>query len=288
MLTGGASPAANGRGLHRAAVLGHPVDHSLSPVLHRAAYRELGLRDWTYERYDVTADRLVDFVTALDDSWRGLSLTMPLKEPAFQVATQVGELADAVGAINTLVRTDAGWAGENTDVHGLIAALGEVGAHDLADLPPTVVVGSGATARSALAAIHRLGGREVVLMVRDEPRTLTVAQARRWGLELSVRPIGQWPDRLGVVVSTVPPAATAEAARRLPDGGSALVEVVYGEGPTALMAAAAHRGWAVVPGTAMLLHQGAEQVRLMTGRPAPVEAMRSALVAELAARSSHP
>ncbi len=116
MLTGGASPAANGRGLHRAAVLGHPVDHSLSPVLHRAAYRELGLRDWTYERYDVTADRLVGFVTALDDSWRGLSLTMPLKEPAFQVATQVGELADAVGAINTLVRTDAGWAGENTDV----------------------------------------------------------------------------------------------------------------------------------------------------------------------------
>ena len=128
-------PAANGRGLHRAAVLGHPVDHSLSPVLHRAAYRGSGLRDWTYERYDVTADRLVGFVTALDDSWRGLSLTMPLKEPAFQVATQVGELADAVGAINTLVRTDAGWAGENTDVHGLIAALGEVGAHDLADLP---------------------------------------------------------------------------------------------------------------------------------------------------------
>lgn len=255
-------------------------------MLHRAAYRALGLWDWTYDRYDVTADRLVDVVAALDDSWRGLSLTMPLKEKAFQVATRVGELAQVVGAINTLIRTDTGWTGENTDVHGLVAALAEAGVTELADLPPTVVVGSGATARSALAAIHRLGGREVVLMVRDEPRAQTVAQARDWGLQWSSLPIGAWPERLGVVVSTVPPQATVEAAGRLPDGGAALVEVVYGEGRTPLLAAAADRGWSVVAGTEMLLHQGAEQVRLMTGRAAPLEAMRAALADELTARAS--
>ena len=168
------------------------VDHSLAGAA-RAAYRELGLRDWTYERYDVTADRLCHFCdrTGRPDSWRGLSLTMPLKEPAFQVATQVGEAGrDAVGAINTLVRTDAGWAGENTDVHGLIAALGEVGAHDLADLPHRGGRQRG-HARSRWRRSTGSAGARSSLMVRDEPRTRTVAQARRWGLELSVRPIGR-------------------------------------------------------------------------------------------------
>lgn len=268
---------------HHAGVLGSPISHSLSPVLHRAAYAALGLDDWDYTPARVEADELADHVARLGAGWAGLSLTMPLKEAAFGVATSVSDLARATGAINTLVRTPDGWHGDNTDVHGVVAALGEAGVGDLDDL---LVVGSGATARSVLAAAVTLGARVVTFMVRDGVRPPTLRQAAEAGVEVHVVPLGAWPDRVDVAVSTVPPAATAAWAGGLPPGGRAVLDVVYGDGPTPLSTAAARRAYAVVPGTAMLLHQGAEQVRLMTGRVPPVEAMRVALEAALAARSS--
>ena len=137
---------------HRAAVCGSPIRHSLSPVLHDAAYRALGLTNWTYGRIHIEAEELAEWVHSLDDSWRGLSLTMPLKEAAFAVAHTVSEVAEAVGAINTLVRDDDGWSGHNTDVYGIVRALAEAG---VTDITHAVVVGSGATARSALAALPK-------------------------------------------------------------------------------------------------------------------------------------
>lgn len=261
----------------RAGVLGSPVAHSLSPVLHRAAYGALGLRRWRYDAARVEADGLAAHLAGLGPQWVGLSLTMPLKEAALALAAEASDLARATGAANTLVRrADGAWAADNTDVHGLVAALGEAG---LTGLDELLVVGSGATARAAVAAAARLGARRVRFMVRADVRPPTREQARTAGLEVAVAAPGEWPDRVEAVVSTVPPAATAAWAGGLPSAPAVLLDAVYGEGDTPLLAAARDRGWAALPGTLMLLHQGARQVELMTGRPAPVEAMRAALAA---------
>lgn len=266
---------------HRAGVLGSPIAHSLSPVLHTAAYRALGLTDWEYHAVDVDEAGFLEHVAALDDSWRGLSLTMPLKELAFAVVADVSAVAAATGAVNTLLRRpDGGWVGDNTDVAGIARGLAESG---VVNAKRAVIVGSGATARSAMAALADLGLRRVDFMVRGDVRERTLAQAVAAGLTTGRLEMGDWPGPVDVVVSTVP-AGAYDAAATLPPGGGALLDVIYGGGTSELALTAASLGYAVVPGTTMLLYQAAEQVRLMTGRTPPVNAMRAALEAALAAR----
>lgn len=269
----------------RCGVWGSPIAHSLSPVLHRAAYAELGLSDWTYDAREVDEAGFAAALAGLDAAWRGLSLTMPLKEVALRAAAEASATALETGAANTLVRKEGGWVGHNTDVHGVVAALREAGC-----VSPTraMVIGSGATARSAVAALARLGVERVVLMVRGRPRPATVAQAQAAGLVVDVTPMGEWHE-VDVLVSTVPPAAVT-GLEQLPSAGSphhprTVLDVVYGQGRTALEAAAVAAGWRVQPGTAMLLHQATEQVRLMTGLAPPVAAMRTALGRALAVRT---
>ena len=260
---------------------GSPIDHSLSPVLHRAAYAALGLDDWAYDRRDVDEDRFPRAFAGLDGTWRGLSLTMPLKEVALAAADEVTPTAAATGAANTLVRDaddPARWTAHNTDVHGITMALREAGCADLSSL---LVVGSGATARSALAAVTSPQAR-VVLMVRDRARPETLAQARAAGLRVEVVAMGDWSAAADVaaVVSTVPPSSVP-ALEALPPATAAwcpaVLDVVYGSGTTPLQRAARERGWRVAEGTDMLLHQATEQVRLMTGLAAPSDAMAAAL-----------
>lgn len=265
---------------HRCAVWGSPIAHSLSPVLHSAAYEALGLEDWSYERREVDEAGFAVAFGGLDDTWRGLSLTMPLKEVALRAADDVDPVAAETGAANTLVRGSSGWSAHNTDVHGIVAALREAGC----PAPSSgLVVGSGATARSAVAALASLGARRVTFAVRAEPRPETVAQARRAGLDVDHVGLGEWPDT-DVVVSTVPPSAVV-GLERLPaaaaGAGRTLLDVVYGDGETPLQAAATRAGWTVVGGLRMLLHQATEQVRLMTGLEAPVAPMDRALAAAL-------
>ena len=147
-----------------------------------------------------------------------------------------------------------------------------------------MVVGSGATARSTVAALEELGCHGVGLVVRGQARPATVAQARAAGMPVDVLPLGRWPAEVDVVVSTVPRAASDLLADGLPPG-RVLLDVVYAGGPGRLEAAARAQGYVVVPGTAMLLHQAVEQVRLMTGLVPPVQAMREALDTALAARA---
>ena len=247
-------------------------------MLHRAAYAFLGLHDWTYERREVDERGFEAALDGLDKAWRGLSLTMPLKEVGLQRAVAASETARATGGANTLVRHDDGWHAHNTDVYGIRAALAEVLPVG-AELTTALIVGSGATARSAVAALAGAGVREVTFMVRGAVRPETAAQAEHTGLTVAVVPWGTWP-RCDVVVSTVPPAAVAGLdAFPFPPraGSSAVLDVVYGSGETALERAAVDRGWCRARGVDMLLHQATEQVRLMTGRSAPVEAMREAL-----------
>nr|WP_254666338.1 shikimate dehydrogenase [Humibacillus sp. DSM 29435] len=267
-----------GPGPRRCAVWGSPIAHSLSPVLHRAAYLALGLPDWTYERREVDERGFEAALDDLDDVWRGLSLTKPLKGVALRRAVVVSDTARETGGANTLVRHDDGWHAHNTDVHGIRAALAEVLPVGV-DLRRALVVGSGATARSAVAALAGAGVREVTFMVRGAVRPETTTQAERTGLTVDVVPWGTWP-RCDVVVSTVPPSAidgldTFPAPARA--GSGAVLDVVYGSGETALERVALSRGWRRARGVDMLLHQATEQVRLMTGRSAPVEAMREAL-----------
>ncbi|HET8987133.1 MAG TPA: shikimate dehydrogenase [Humibacillus sp.] len=271
----------------RCAVWGSPVAHSLSPVLHRAAHVALGLVAWSYDRREVDADGFAAALAALDDTWRGLSLTMPLKEVALRAAVEATDTARDTGAANTLVRIEGGWFADNTDVYGITAALAAVGCDLGSDaLTEVVVIGSGATARSAVNAVaagagDRVASRRVTLMVRDEARPETLAQARATGLEVAVAAMGDWPDA-DLVISTVPPSAalsldtlaTADATRP-----RVLLDVVYGEGPTPLQRGGQHRGWTLARGVDLLLHQATRQVTLMTGQPAPLAAMAEALYA---------
>lgn len=271
----------------RCAVWGSPVAHSLSPVLHRAAYAALGLTTWSYDRREVDAPGFAGALEELDETWRGLSLTMPLKEVALEAAAEATDTARETAAANTLVRVEGGWLADNTDVYGITAALAAVGCDLASDaVAEVVVVGSGATARSAVAAVAAAAGeavasRRVTLMVRDEARPETLAHARATGLDVAVAPLGAWPDA-DVVINTAPstaglPLDTLPTA----DGGRTrvLLDVIYGEGPTPLQRGGQHRAWTLARGVDMLLHQATRQVTLMTGEPAPLAAMAEALYA---------
>jgi len=266
----------------RAGVRGSPIAHSLSPVLHSAAYAALGLTDWTYDLAEVDEAGFLAHTAALDPGYRGLSLTMPLKEVAFQVVHTVSDLAKRVGAINTIVRDERGWRGYNTDVYGIIESLRQIG---VGDVDEALLVGAGATARSALEALAEMSTRKVSFMVRDEVRAQTAAFARSLGMQAEGIPMGAWPAGAKVIVGTVPGAAYAGLLGTLPaaPAGAVVLDCVYGE-PTALPEVARERGYATAQGTDMLLHQARGQVKLMTGHEAPTEAMRAALEEALAAR----
>jgi shikimate dehydrogenase len=253
----------------RAAVLGRPVAHSLSPALHRAGYAALGL-DWRYDAVDLGPDELPGFLDGLGPEWAGLSLTMPLKQAVLPLLDEIEPLAADVAAANTVVLAGGRRVGHNTDVAGIVAALAECG---ITSVRRSVVLGGGATARSALAALEQLGDRQPRLAVRSHPAD-TLAAAARLGVEPEVVPLS--PAALGgcdLVVSTLPAGAADALAAHVADV-PALLDVVYGSGPTPL--ARACRG-VVVAGQLMLLHQAAAQVTLMTGRAAPLAAMRAAL-----------
>ena len=282
----------------RAAVLGHPVGHSLSPVLHAAAHAALGLQGWEYGVRDVDAHELAPLLEQAGPEWAGFSLTMPLKQAVIPLLAQVSPLADAVRAVNTVVPVPGTsgarvrWRGDNTDVHGVVAALWEGGVERAGS---AAVLGGGATAASALAALARLGVTRPTVYVRSPQRASALHEvAERLGVEPEVAPWERAARVLDadVVVSTVPAGAADGLAAQLGGPASAgrrprgvLLDVVYAPWPTALARAWEGRGGTVVGGFSMLLHQAGEQVRLMTGRPAPLEAMREAGEAELAARS---
>lgn len=282
----------------RAAVLGHPIAHSLSPVLHRAAYAALGL-DWSYDAVDVTEEGLPAFVTSLDASWAGLSLTMPLKQAVLPLLDHVEPLAAVVGAVNTVVVQRGGarptLVGANTDVHGIAAALTEGRAtHGTTPVVPgatAVVLGAGATAASTLAALAQLGTTASTVLARSVGRAGgTMRAATRMGVDATVRtmaPLERTVEALAradVVVSTLPPGAADEIAALLGRTGAVrgvLLDCAYTPRPTALAAAWRAAGGSAVTGERMLLHQAGEQVRLMTGSPAPLSAMDDALAAAL-------
>jgi shikimate dehydrogenase len=272
----------------RAAVLGAPIAHSLSPVLHTAAYAALGLADWTYSAIECDEAGLPALIAGCDSRWAGLSLTMPLKRAVLPLLDRTEPLAADVGGANTVVFSGGQRHGYNTDVPGMVAALAEAGVNAPAG---ATILGAGATACAALAALRALGLTAAAVQVRDEARAGDLlAAASRLGLTVELRPFGS-PVRDGdLLISTVPAGAADFYAERVRDPRarpSALLDVVYSPWPTALATAATRSGLVVTSGFDLLLHQAARQVELMTGlRPAPLEPMRAAGQAELARRSA--
>lgn len=262
----------------RAAVLGSPIAHSLSPVLHRAAYGELGLTDWSYDRFEIDEEALPGFVEKLGPEWAGLSLTMPLKRAVIPLLDSISDTAASVEAVNTVVFTDDGRrVGDNTDIPGMVAALRERG---IEEVPSAAILGAGATASSALAALARICTGDVVAYVRSEARA---AEMRQWGERLGVGlRTADWADadralRAPLVVATTPARTTDVLAAAVPEHPATLFDVLYDPWPTALAARWSAYGGAVVSGLDLLVHQAVLQVEQMTGRiPAPLEAMRRA------------
>jgi len=264
----------------RCGVVGDPIDHSLSPVLHRAGYAALDL-DWTYDAWRVPEGSLADFVAA-DEGWRGLSVTAPLKREAFLLSSSATGRARLAGVANTLVREDDGIRADNTDIAGAVAALRE----RVADVGDTAtILGGGATAASVGFALIELGVSHLTLLVRDQERAvptsmalMTHAAAPRVevGDLATGRPVGD------VLVSTVP--ATAQTPELLERCASVPVvfEVRYDPWPTPLAASARDR--ILVGGLDLLVHQAAEQFLLFTGQTAPLPEMRAAGEQALAAR----
>lgn len=291
----------------RAAVLGHPVAHSLSPVLHRAAYRAMHLDDWTYDAVDVTAEGLAEFIHGLNADWAGLSLTMPLKVAVLSLARSRSAQVERTGVANTLILRDGQHLVDNTDVPGVLGALREAA---VTHVPRAAVLGAGATARSVVVALAGLGCDELDIVVRRQGSGQELAALVP---EMKVREYG-WDERAAevfaaadVVVSTVPGdvvpgdvvpgdvvsgdvvagGPVTEVVSSLPDAlTGVLLDVVYAPWPTALAAAWSSRGGRVIAGHRMLLHQAVPQVALMTDRevgPDVVEAMDAALSEALGA-----
>lgn len=294
-------PAADHRSI-RAAVLGSPIGHSLSPVLHSAAYAALGLTWWHYSAIECDAAGLPAFLDSCGPDWVGLSLTMPLKRAVLPLLDRADPLVTKVGGANTVLFAAERRLGYNTDVPGMVRALAEHGAGGgTGPAPgpagPALILGAGATACAALAALAELGETTAAVAVRDPGRAGELqAAADRLGMKLEFRPFepGSAEDA-PLIISTVPagaadPFARHFAARMAPAGTAApmrqvVFDVVYHPWPTALAAAARLAGAIVVGGFDLLLHQAAAQVELMTGRPAPLAQMREAGLAELAKRA---
>jgi shikimate dehydrogenase len=266
----------------RCAVLGDPIAHSLSPVLHRAGYAATGL-EWEYDAHRVPAGGLARFVAGLGDDWRGLSLTMPLKREALALGHEVGGWARMAGAANTLVRDDGGWSADNTDVPGAVAALRE---KVTGPLVTATVLGGGATAASTALALCELGVGSLTLLVRSPARAAeTLAAIDAHPSRPAVRIGALHADEVvgDVVVSTVPAdAQTPDLVERCADV-PVVFDVLYDPWPTPLAAAAAVDR-VLVGGLDLLVHQAALQFEMFTGRTTPLAAMRAAGEAALGSR----
>lgn len=260
----------------RCAVVGHPVAHSLSPAIHRAAYRALGL-DWSYQAIDIAPGGLPEFVAGLDTSWRGLSVTMPHKVDLVGLGTP-DETVRRLGVANTWVRTPDGPLVANTDVEGLVLACRK---HRVDAVDRVAVIGAGATARSALAGAARLGAGRATIVSRSLERSgQTLSLAVDLGMEVQWTPLdatlADQPTAADLLVSTVPAAALETLVEPLVAGVRTVFDVVYDPWPTPLAQAGRARGCEVIDGLDLLAGQAVGQVALMTGRQVPMEVLWAA------------
>lgn len=270
------------------AVLGSPIEHSLSPVLHRAAYAELGL-DWQYDAIEISEPALAGFMEGLDASWRGLSLTMPLKRTVIDLLDEADSLVAVTGVANTVVFHEGRRRGFNTDIPGAANAIRE---QTPAETKSALILGGGATAVSLGWALADLGCTSLRLFVRNlatVAETVEVINQHPQAPNVEVRTLDELSavGPVQVVASTIPvPAQDAWLLSNLEAAEPSVVfDVIYDPWPTPLASWARETERCVVSGLDLLVHQAALQVELMTGHMPSVSAMREAGLRALADRS---
>lgn len=252
------------------AVIGSPISQSKSPVIHRAGHRVLGL-DWNYSAVEISEGRLLQFIETLDDSWQGLSVTMPLKLEATRLASELDPVAAETGVTNTLFRTQAGWKGFNTDVFGIRSALSD---SFLAEAPRVLILGSGATATSAaFAAFQSNPQARVTLIARNQitaKQTKSLAAKAGFGIDIrSFKALNRSLAPADIVISTLPAGALDSYAAKLgkhwfykPKG--LFFDVAYSSWPSAFAAAWMARSLPAVSGIEMLIFQAIGQLRVFS------------------------
>ena len=251
-------------------MLGSPIAHSRSPQLHLAAYRALGLDCWTYDRIECAADELPGLVAGFGPEWVGVSVTMPGKFAALRFADERTARAELVGSANTLVRSEAGWRADNTDIDGVKGALGPV-------VGRAAVLGSGGTAPAVVVGLAELGVQDISVVARNRDNAAPLlALGARLGVDIRWIELGTTLLDVDVVVSTIPADVAARHAGTVA-ATPLLLDAIYDPWPTPLAAAVEAAGGQVISGLQMLLHQAFAQVEQFTGLPAPAEAMRVAL-----------
>jgi shikimate dehydrogenase len=234
------------------AVLGSPIEHSKSPAIHTAAFAELGV-EASYEKIEL-AGNLSEFVSSLDDQWAGLSLTMPLKEQALALAARADTLAIVTGAANTLIRSEAGWDAYNTDVFGIQMAVNDLKYKSVG------VIGSGATARSAIVAMQELG-KEVTVWARNGAAVKSIAAE----FEVSVAQKFHHAAAKDLVISTLPALTLDQYLAEIRGNPeNALLDVAYAPWPSKAAALWSNQGTAI-SGLEMLIWQAVGQQRLFAG-----------------------
>ena len=277
-----------------AAVIGSPIEHSLSPVIHRAAWAQLGIDGWEYHRLEQDTDSLPGFIAGLGADCAGLSVTMPCKQAVMPLLDVIDPLASAVGAVNTVVPSSGVLAGFNTDVTGIASAVRRACSMAGCSAPSSaLVLGARATASSALAALGELGITSSTVAARrfGGPGSV-VAAASQLGVTIEqvlwsdAEAVDRAASSADLVISTLPASAADPLVERLRvREGQILLDVVYSPRDTALRRAFESAGGVVAEGTDMLVFQAGAQVQLMTGRSPDTGVMREALEEELERRS---
>lgn len=282
-----------GAAVRRFAVVGSPIEHSLSPALHRAAYAELGVPDAEYTAIEVRQGELEGLLAGhVGRDLQGLSVTMPLKPEARALATEADQTSRTLGIANTLLRRSEGtWRAENHDVHGIRASIAD---HAVVSPERGGVIGSGATALSAAAALVEMGARELLLTARSPQK---LGPLRELASAANVRVVEVPWERAGevlaadAVVSALAAAGARDLADRLAQEGllavpGVLLDVIYDPWPAPLASLLARRGVEVASGLEMLVHQAGRQVESMLQvAQAPLAQMQAAAEAELARRT---
>jgi shikimate dehydrogenase len=267
-------------------VMGHPIEHSLSPVMHNAALRHLGL-DYVYVPLAVAPTDLPQALAGLQAiSCQGFNVTIPHKQAVMAYLSEVSSIAKAIGAVNTVWRVPSGWAGTNTDILGFLAPL-----KSLPKPQKAVILGYGGAARAIVAGCQELGCTEIWIVGRDADK-LTKFQAswpsvnlqiQNWSelatllptadLVVNCTPIGMYPH-----VDNCP--LTPAESKLLPTG-AIVYDLIYTPRPTMLLQLARDHGSGVIDGLEMLVHQGAAGLEIWTGVEAPIDIMRQALLDHL-------
>jgi shikimate dehydrogenase len=241
-----------------AAVLGSPISHSLSPLLHSLAYEHLGVQA-RYEAVEVKSGQFQDFLSKTDKN--ALSLTMPLKEEALSVSHVISDIAQRITSGNTLLLTDGVWSLTSTDVVGFDFSLDM---HGVKEIETVVIIGAGATARAAVASVSKIA--KSVLVVSRNPDRINAMNQASWA-DVTYLPweLTEQINIADLVINTTPQNAADYFVRNVKNPRGAFFEVLYNPWPTALSKVWAQSENLVIDGLDLLIHQGISQVEIFAG-----------------------